>query len=113
MTSSEVADSGASALEKVHEAIGSRHPYQMIFMDQMLGGDIPGLDRGNKVAERIFEAYQKADLTPPIIIPASGNMAQEDLVIYRASGMSCELNLQKPFRLEQMKNIVARYFISP
>jgi|GEM_PF-5883809 len=113
LTSSEVADSGGSALEKVQEAITSGKPYQMIFMDQMLGGVIEGLDRGTNVARKIFEIYKNFRLPPPIIIPASGNMTKEDVVIYKAAGMSCEVNLEKPFRPEQIRNIVARYFASP
>ena len=110
LVSTEVADSGRAALEKVQKAIACGKPFQMIFMDQMLGGDIPELDKGNKVAERILEIYRNSGLCLPIIIPASGNMAEEDLAIYRDSGMSCEIYLQKPFRVEQMTKIVQRYF---
>jgi len=104
------AGSGTDALEKTKQAIRSGKPYKMIFMDQMLGGDAPGLDKGNKVAEEIFKIYRELGLPLPIIIPASGNMNKEDIAIYEASGMSCELPLKKPFRVEQMQAIVKSYF---
>lgn len=104
------ANSGTAAIEKIEEAIRSGKPYQMIFMDQVLGGDDPELTSGNQVAEKIFKIYQEASLPLPIIIPASSNMTPEDVAIYKASGMNCESPLKKPISMEPLKAIVERYF---